>query len=220
MTFLQLINKVLTELREDNVADISTPYTRLIGQFINEAKADVENAWKWKALRTNKTFSTIIDTSEYAITGTNERCYIMKDRYQRPQVYNTTSNSQYQLGATGLEDYRRKVVYDNNQNNGMPDQVASKKSSTGMTLCLWPVPDAVYPMQATIIIPQDELEAITDILSVPSRPVYLLAARFAAAERTEGMGIDVASLQARADTALKDAIALDQEDDESDFISQ
>jgi predicted N-acetyltransferase YhbS len=56
MTYLELVNKVLRRLRESEVSTVqgvgnANQYARLIGDFINEAKSQVEVAWDWSALR-------------------------------------------------------------------------------------------------------------------------------------------------------------------------
>jgi hypothetical protein len=46
MTYLQLVNKVLTRLREDTVSTVSqNTYSALVGEFVNDAKRLVEDAW-------------------------------------------------------------------------------------------------------------------------------------------------------------------------------
>jgi hypothetical protein len=55
MTYLQLINNVLTRLREDKITSVEVldtdPYYRFIGTAVNDAKDRVEDAWQWSALR-------------------------------------------------------------------------------------------------------------------------------------------------------------------------
>jgi hypothetical protein len=46
MTYLELVNAVLRRLRLEQVNSVAeTDYSLLIGDFINDAKADVEVAW-------------------------------------------------------------------------------------------------------------------------------------------------------------------------------
>ena len=52
LTFLQAINAVLRRLREDPVASSnSTDYSKLIGDFVNQAMYDCEHAWDWNCLQ-------------------------------------------------------------------------------------------------------------------------------------------------------------------------
>jgi hypothetical protein len=59
MTYLQIINAVLRRLRETEVTDVNeTDYSKLIGEYVNSVKKEVEAAWDWNALRTTLTLNT------------------------------------------------------------------------------------------------------------------------------------------------------------------
>ena len=59
MTYLELVNKVLIRLREDEVGSVNqTAYSKLVGEFVNDAARLVEDAWDWSALRTTLTVTT------------------------------------------------------------------------------------------------------------------------------------------------------------------
>jgi len=48
MTYLELVNDVLTRLRETNVSTVSeTSYSALIGKFVNDAKRQIEDSYNW-----------------------------------------------------------------------------------------------------------------------------------------------------------------------------
>jgi hypothetical protein len=60
MTYLQIINAVLRRLRETEVTDVNeTDYSKLIGEYVNSVKKEVEAAWDWNALRTTLTLNTV-----------------------------------------------------------------------------------------------------------------------------------------------------------------
>ena len=70
MTYLELVNKVLRRLRESEATTVGgtgnvNVYPRLIGDYVNEAKAQVEAAWDWSALRTTLTLVTTANTFNY-----------------------------------------------------------------------------------------------------------------------------------------------------------
>jgi hypothetical protein len=66
MTYLQLVNSVLRRLREDEVDTVGqNSYSRLIGEFVNDAKRTVEDAWAWSALRSTLTVTTEADVFNY-----------------------------------------------------------------------------------------------------------------------------------------------------------
>ena len=69
MTYLQLVNSVLRRLREDEVTSVSqNSYSKLIGEFVNDAKRSVEDAYDWTALRTTLTVTTDDTTFNYVLT--------------------------------------------------------------------------------------------------------------------------------------------------------
>ena len=52
MTYLDLVNNVLRRLREDEVTTVnSNTYSKMVSDFINDAKNFVQNAWDWSQLR-------------------------------------------------------------------------------------------------------------------------------------------------------------------------
>ncbi len=53
MTYLNLVNNVLRRLREEEVTSVQgSTYSKMVGDFVNDAKRMVEDAWDWSALRT------------------------------------------------------------------------------------------------------------------------------------------------------------------------
>ena len=70
MTYLQLVNSVLRRIREDEVSSVSqNSYSKLVGEFVNDAKRSVEDSYDWTALRTTLTVSTTDDAFNYTLTG-------------------------------------------------------------------------------------------------------------------------------------------------------
>lgn len=62
MTYLELVNNVLRRIREEEVTSVnSTTYSKMIGDFVNDAKKLVETSWDWSALRTTLTITTSAD---------------------------------------------------------------------------------------------------------------------------------------------------------------
>ena len=68
--YLTLVNSVLRRLREDEVSAVAnTTYSKMVGDFVNDAKRQVENSHDWSALRTTVVVTTSSGTSEYSLTG-------------------------------------------------------------------------------------------------------------------------------------------------------
>jgi hypothetical protein len=217
MTYLQLINKVLRELREKTVSDLAADYTLLIGQFVNEAKEEVERAWNWKALRTDITFNTVAATQDYSLgsggvgsSATNDRSKLIYDHYGRPQLFVTTEPYERRMTEISKEIHREQIAFDEDD-NGEPDTFSLKRTSSGITISIYPKPDAAYALQGTFYVPQDELTAAGTTISCPAEPVWKLALAYAASERGGGMGEAAGPLQARAERALWSAITEESE---------
>jgi hypothetical protein len=221
LTYIQLINRVLVRLREKVVTTpTENEYSALIGAWINDAKEHVEKTWDWKALRRELTFNTVSGQNDYNLgsggvaTGgtTTEISRLLKDKRQGPQFWNTTEK-------TRMEEADLEYLRDLNvsaPSNSQPCTFALLRASTGITVRFVPAPNAVYAMKAVFIIPQDDLSASTDVLTVPAAPVWKMALARAMAERGEGMGEDPVILSSEAKIALEDAILADGED--SDFM--
>jgi hypothetical protein len=93
MTYLQIINAVLRRLRETEVTDVNeTDYSKLIGEYVNSVKKEVEAAWDWNALRTTLTLNTVDGVFNYTLLGSGSR-------FRVSDVVNDTSN--YMLQQKG-----------------------------------------------------------------------------------------------------------------------
>ena len=70
MTYLNIVNNVLRRMREEEVTSVqSSTYSKMVGDFVNDAKRTVEDAWDWSALRTTLTITTTADVFNYVLTG-------------------------------------------------------------------------------------------------------------------------------------------------------
>jgi len=88
MAFRQIINKVLTRLREDTItsdwtgdvldSDDVDDYQKLISEFVNESKQLVEDSWGWGVLRTIETVTTSNGTASYTLSNLNDRSRILQ----------------------------------------------------------------------------------------------------------------------------------------------
>ena len=208
MTYLQLINGVLSRLREDTVSSVTeSNYSTLIASLVNDAKRLVEDAWQWSHLRTEIDVVTADGTLEYSLTGAGNNFTIdfvsipvynvflsqRDNRWLRKQRFNTT--------ATGLPSTYVNTGVDANGD---------------MTVGLWIKPDAAYTVTFEGWQRQSDLSSEDDVLTVPSQPVLLLAVALAARERGEVGGQTAAELFGIAQQSLGDAIAHDAAKNEYD----
>tara|TARA_R110001599_G_scaffold145942_1_gene328734 strand:- start:9263 stop:9913 length:651 start_codon:yes stop_codon:yes gene_type:complete len=203
MTYLQAINKVLRRLREDEVTSADeTSYSKLIGEFINDANRAVEDAWDWSMLRTITPVTSITSTSAIvSVGGLTEADKILS-------VYNITDNVEVQLGSQqGLYN----SVYIEQAPRGRPDNYVTlgQDSSGNTTLRFYPDSDGSRVVLFNYVGRTPELTNSNDVVKAPSTPVVQLAHAMAAEERGETGGTNASKLYAVAQSSLSDAIAMD-----------
>jgi hypothetical protein len=181
MTYLQIINAVLRRLRETEVTDVNeTDYSKLIGEYVNSVKKEVEAAWDWNALRTTLTLNTVDGVFNYTLLGSGSR-------FRVSDVVNDTSN--YMLQQKGAAWMNQRFLTVDTQRstpsfysfNGVDSNLDSKVD-------LYPVPDGVYTLRFNVTIPQDDLADNTDTLQIPSEPVIQGTLARAISERGEDGG--------------------------------
>ena len=202
MTYLELVNKVLTRLREDTVTTVGeTAYSSLVGEFVNDAKEFVENAWNWSALRSTVVVPTVASDYTYSLTGTG-------DLSEVKTVTNDTSNFfMEQKPQAWLE----QQLYINGAVEGSPRYyVFSGIDGSGdLQVSVYPIPNDVYSLRFKVALKNGELSSDNDTLTIPTKPVIHLATALAARERGETGGTSSAELLAIADRSLSDAISMD-----------
>ena len=78
MTYLNIMNNVLRRLREEEVNSVTdSTYSKMTGDFINDAKTIVEQAADWSALRDTIVISTVADDNLYSLTGCGDDVKVM-----------------------------------------------------------------------------------------------------------------------------------------------
>jgi hypothetical protein len=202
MTYLNLVNNVLRRLREEEVTSVqSNTYSKMAGDFVNDAKRIVEDAWDWSALRTTLTITTTDDIFNYVLTGS-------QNRIKELNVINDTSNL--------IMEYRPAKYFDKqylieDTIKGPPKFFTyNGVNSAGDTqIDVYPKPDGVYTLRFNCVQRSADLFADADDLLVPAMPVMHLAIAFLARERGETGGTSAPEYFSIADKYLSDAIALD-----------
>lgn len=202
MTYLQLVNKVLTRLRENTVDTVSqNTYSALIGEFVNDAKRIVEDAWDWSALRTTLTVTTTSDIFNYSLTGSGNRIELL-------DVINDTSN--FFMKYRDSHWFNKTFLVDEPATGSPMYYGFNGVDVNGDTAVdLSPIPDAAYSLRFNCILRTPELSADTDEVAIPTLPIIHSAVALAVAERGESGGQSAAELFNVADKILSDAIALD-----------
>jgi hypothetical protein len=211
MTYLNIMNNVLRRLREEEVNNVNdSTYSKMVGDFINDAKTIVEQSSDWSALRTRESaFVTGVDDNLYSLTGSGDDVKVMS-------AYDTTSKKQI--------EYQTKEWFNNESYVNGTLVIAAKGGLTGSPLYytfdgidangdtqvrLYPMPDDAYNIRFVMVRRQAELSSNSDVLLVPSKPVIHLAVALLARERGETGGTSTAEYFSIADRYLSDAIAID-----------
>jgi len=206
MTYLELVNKVLRRLRESEVDTVqgtgnSNSYARLIGDFVNEAKSQVEVAWDWSALRSTLTLTTTPNVFNYELNGSQNNFKVL-------HVLNDTNNIEmkYQTGKWFdteflMSDPQRGIPAFYNFNG------VSVDGDTQVDI--YPIPDAVYDIRFNVTQRNLELTEDAETVVLPTRPIILLATAMAIEERGEDGGQQSINAYGAAQSALADEIAMD-----------
>lgn len=233
MTYLQLINNVLTRLREDTISQEEfgandDPYIRFIASAVNDAKDRVEDSWQWGALRGTDYVPLFADIgSQFALPNSADNHYIIK----RIAVFPNTSPTNFQAATqrnflrwTNVDRVRGFFQNPGSVQKGRPSEFAVTGVASEPQFLEDEVGNIVItvltPPSGTSVVPdywleidrvnhQDSLVAGTDNLLVPSLPVYTLATALASRERGEVGGTPTSELFSIADRHLGDSIAQD-----------
>ena len=202
MTYLNLVNNVLRRLREDEVSSVTdNTYSKMVGDFVNDAKKIVESAWDWSALRTTLTITTTADIFNYVLTGSQNKIKAL-------DVINDTSNIFMQYNT---QHWFNDKYLNQDPVSGAPEYYTYNgvDSSGDTQIDIYPKPDGVYTLRFNCILRNDDLSADTDTLAIPSQPVIHMAIALLARERGETGGTSAPEYFGIADKYLSDAIALD-----------
>lgn len=202
MTYLELINDVLIRLRETTVStNAETTYSTLIGKFVNDAKRQVEDAFGWNVLGQTITVTTASGTASYSLTGSGQK-------FQVQDVINTTSN--ISLMNINFVDMNRKQNF-TPLVNAIPTEFAfdGVDGSYDTKVTLFPIPDGVYTVKFSLIIPQDTLSADATVVKVPDVLVAQNAYARALVERGEDGGLSSSEAYLLYKSMLSDYIALE-----------
>ena len=202
MTYLELVNDVLIRLREPTVATVTaTPYSTLIGKFVNDAKRQIEDAFSWNILGTTITITTSAGTYSYALTGSGQK-------FQVIDVLNTTSN--IAMKNIDFASMNRKQNF-STPVSGIPSEYAfdGVNGSYDTKVNIYPRPDGVYTIPFSLSVPQATLTLDQTVVLVPDVLVVQNAYARALVERGEDGGLSSSEAFLLYKSMLSDYIALE-----------
>jgi hypothetical protein len=232
-TLLQLINEVGKNVRRSlgstytasNFDSLHDPV--VMTQFINMAKAEVEDAWDWERLITRVAFTTVANQHEYDTTlggaeltagSTNDRSRILRRKPdQALEFWRVESGRQERMRwmDSGQARQLKETETDAVQR---PLHVSAYQNGDGLTILFPFAPAGALPYAFNAIVPQDDLSADSDTLTVPWRPVVLRATTLALAERGEELGINLDLIERQYDSAISHAIGQEMGLEDTLFI--
>ena len=201
-TYLNIVNEVLRRLREDEVASVTqNTYSKMVGDFVNDAKQVVEDSHQWSTLRTTIVVPTVGNTTEYSLTNAGERVKIYS-------VINDTSNffMHYQT-----PNWFNNAYYISGEVTGSPDSYtfSGVDSNDDTKVRVYPKPSGVFSLRFDLIAREPELSGDADTTVLPKNAIVHNAVALLARERGETGGTTAQDYFLIADKHLSDAIALD-----------
>lgn len=200
MNYLQIVNKILVRLRENEVTSVQdTPYSKLIGELVNVVKREVEDTWDWSALRTTIVATTVAGTYSYSLGGSGIRTKVI-------DVINDTAD--YILTYQTTTWFNKMFLASQSQQAQPYYWNLNGVDSNGDTIAdLYPIPDGVYNINFNVVKPQDDLISDADELLIPYQIVVEGALARAISERGDDGGYT--EQEARYNRILSDYIAID-----------
>ena len=203
-TYLSIVNEVLTRLREPTVQTVTeNTLSTLVGQWVNDVKRQVNDAYDWDALNTYVDVVTVPNQySGYSLTGAGLRFrindVINMSRYWPLTGIDKPSLDRY-LFMTPTPVHNPPV----NFNLGGVD------SNGDMQVSFWPIPNAADVIKFSLVIPENNFVNDSDTTKMPKEPIILGAYARALVERGEDGGLSSSECYALAKKALGDLIALE-----------
>lgn len=200
MNFLQVVNKVLIRLRENEVTSVQdNPYSKLIGEFVNIVKREVEDSWNWQALRNTITANTVNQAFSYTLTGTDTRIRIS-------DVINDTTNQVLEYRSSAWFNKQFLLIP---PESGEPFYYNLNGISEDgeIQVDLYPIPDGEYAVRFNLFQPEPELVDDGDTVRTPFQVIVEGAVARAISERGDDGGYT--EQEQRYNRILSDYIAIE-----------
>ncbi len=210
-TYLNLVNEVLRRLREDVVTSVSqNTYSTMVGDFVNDAKRNVEDSHEWSTLRTTIVVTTEAGVIDYALTNAGERVKVYS-------AINDTSNFFMNYESP---NWFNNAYYISGEVTGTPDSYTFNGVNTNSDtkIKVYPKPSGVFSLRFDLIAREDELSGDTETTVLPKNAIVHNAVALLARERGETGGTTAQDYFLIADKHLSDAIALDAYKNPEEFI--
>lgn len=205
MTYLNIINNVLRRLREDEVSTWNeTTYSKMAGDYVNDAVSLVQSAHNWSALFTDIDITTSAGVGEYTLDGLGQMGQVYT-------AYNDTTNCD--LKQIPLRDMKRMIDFNEGTPEGGPTYYSfvAPASDDDPKILVYPTPDAAQTLRFSVKREQGIISSDATELLVPEQPVIQYALAYLMEERGELGGSSALVAFERAKTTLSSYVALDSE---------
>ncbi len=210
-TYLSLMNSVLRRLREEEVADVTeTAYSKMVGDYINDAKSLVQDSHDWSTLRKTVVVPTVENTTEYSLTGAGERVKLYS-------AINDTSNFFMHYESP---NWFSNAYYISGEVTGTPDSYTFSgiDSNADTKVVVYPKPSGVFSLRFDVCSREPNLTVDSSSTVLPAMPIIHNAVALLARERGETGGTTTQDYFIIADKHLSDAIAQDAYKNPEEFI--
>lgn len=210
-TYLSLMNSVLRRLREEEVADVTeTAYSKMVGDYINDAKSLVQDSHDWSTLRKTVVVPTVENTTEYSLTGAGERVKLYS-------AINDTSNFFMHYETP---NWFSNAYYISGEVSGTPDSYtfSGVDNNADTKVRVYPKPSGVFSLRFDVCSREPDLAVDADTTVLPAMAIIHNAVALLARERGETGGTTTQDYFIIADKHLSDAIAQDAYKNPEEFI--
>ena len=201
-TYLEIVNDVLTRLREPTVASVSqNTLSTLVGKWVNDVKRQVNDAYDWDALNTYVDITTVPNQyTGYSLTGAGQR-------FRINDVINTSRYwPMYGIDKPSL-DRLLFMTPTPVHNPPVNFNLGGVDSNGDMQVSLWPIPNGTDLIRFSLVVPENDFSNDTDTTKMPREPIVLGAYARALVERGEDAGLSSSEAQAIYKSVLADYIS-------------
>jgi len=160
MTYLEIVNKVLLRLRENQVETVDeNSYSALVGELVNVTKREIEDSWNWSCLRTTLAATTTAALFNYVLVGAGTRFRVL-------DVVNDTTNIFLKNRPSAW--FEQQLLMATVQTGSPAYYNFNGVDQYGDTqVDVFPVPDAGYDLYFNIVMPQDDFTTDTEEVKIP-----------------------------------------------------
>lgn len=217
MTVIQILNRVLRRLREEQVTDTSEEYTKLLESFLSDVHEEVVNSHDWSSMDSTVSVTVVAGTMEYPLTGTNENTMLRFSEGQPLVYYYDVGDVQgaalQQISWEKLHQLERQDT----SHTGTPYYFAFRVIEDEAQIAVWPIPaasDAGATITVRVHVPETAYQvgdSTAQTLKAPAKPLIQGVLYLALNERGEEMGEPGNIAERRYYTAIGEAIDADMQ---------